>query len=202
MVSRTAIVAIIITVVLAVGGIYLIQKSTTPTLSPMPTAKPDSSPTPAAKSTVTETPTTTATPTQTPTPIPVTIEEARVRQTMMDFIDAYNRHSIEDAVSFFTEGAERTVSQGGETFKATGGYQITRQFDNFFRNYPDIAITVVVITKLNVTGDKATVQIKYISTSPKNQLSVPYIEDMELAKVGDMWKITQDVANQVRALPM
>ena len=197
MVSKTIIVAVII-VVLAVGGIYVMQKPSTPTPSPMPTATPTSSPTPTAKPTVTETPTTTAAPapTQTTTPNPTTIEEGRVQETVMAFVDAYNRRSAEDAASFFTEGAVRTVSAGGKIFKATGWYYITRQFANFFRNNPDTTLTGVDITKLSVTGDKATVQIKYTSVSPKNQISAPYTEDLELAKVGDTWKITQDVANQ------
>ena len=59
-----------------------------------------------------------------------------------------------------------------------------------FKEHPDSVISDITITQLSVTGDKAQVQVEFMSKASDIDLPLKMTENMELAKIDYSWKIT------------
>lgn len=94
------------------------------------------------------------------------------------YSDAFNRHSVEDAVACFTSDGIMTVNYPSEIYQ--GHVEISERLSKTFEEYPDITAMNPEVTKLEVVGEKATVQIKYRISASALILDVSFTEDMEL----------------------
>ena len=188
MVSKTVLVAAVIVIVLAVGGVYILRGPTQPVLTPTPTTTQTP---PTTTPTITETPTPTLTPTPTTSPTPATAEENSVKAMVMAYYDAFNRHSVDDEIAFFTEGAEKIVRAGDQVSTFVGHRDIMRHLLSNFKKNPDSVLSGITITQLSVTGNKAQVQAEFMYKASDTDLPQKMTEIMELAKIDYSWKITK-----------
>ena len=109
----------------------------------------------------------------------------------MAYYDAWNRHSVDDEIAFFTEGAEKIVRTGDQVSTFAGQKDIMRHLLYNFKENPDSVISGITITQLSVTGNKAQVQVEFMYKVSETDLPQKMIEIMELAKIDYSWKITE-----------
>jgi len=120
-------------------------------------------------------------------PVSALTEEELVRVMLVDYYDAFNRHSVADEVAFFTDTGVKMLEHGaGGTF--TGHAQISAQLAAAFA-VPDIALVNVYLTKLVIVGSTATVQTTFLVTGTGIPPGTYYTEDMTIVK-SSAWMIS------------
>jgi ketosteroid isomerase-like protein len=105
--------------------------------------------------------------------------------------NAFNRHSVESQVSFYTNDAVKIVrSKTNEVLRYEGQQKIQGQLTDTFENYPDVTLTNIKIVKVDVTGDTANVQSEYYWESKAKNENIPYTDEIKLVKQDGDWKIS------------
>ncbi len=169
---KVVLIGLVIVILVSVG--YLVGNRVF--VPPLPTITP------------TETPARTSTPTLTPTPTPVGTDDARIREMVSRYYDAFNKHWTEGYLSFFVDDGQKLYNHGRDgTY--TGHKSIGDQLSLVFLVYLDIVASDIKITGIKVDGNAATVQCEYTATSEKRQYKELFTESMELLKVDSAWKI-------------
>ena len=196
MISKNILAAAVVVIILVIGGAYYLTQqpskptsTVTPTLTP--TIPPTTTPTQTVTPTVAETSTTTTAQTASPTATPTATitDEDLIRELVNGYYDTFNRHLAADNAAFFTDDGIKLINHGKDG-TWTGTAQITKQLDGVFTPNTDIALINQTITKLEISGDKATVQIKYKGHAT-GWKSDNMTENMELVKIGGVWKIAK-----------
>jgi thiosulfate/3-mercaptopyruvate sulfurtransferase len=141
--------------------------------------------------TATQTRTETETSGKPATPTPTVLDEYVIKDTLISAYNAFNRHSVESQVSFYTNDAVKIVrSKTNEVLRYEGQQKIQGQLTDTFENYPDVTLTNIKIVKVDVTGDTANVQSEYYWESKAKNENIPYTDEIKLVKQDGDWKIS------------
>lgn len=179
MVSKSILAVIVIVAIVVIGGgIYMMQQPPTPTTTPTPTT-----PKPAA-TTPTETPTTQETPTPTETQTTATTLPMSADDLVMAYVDAFNRHSPEEAASYFVEDNSFLIHDLFPRY--TGREKIAEGFREIFESYPDVVIEDHIITLREITGDTALYRGEYSAIYGQKY---KIFEKFQLDRIDGVWKI-------------
>jgi hypothetical protein len=134
----------------------------------------------------------TVTPEQTPqTPSLAINEEERIRDMVMAYYEAFNRHSESDQMGFFTDNVTVLINHGKDYSYHGPKEKMKSYLSLAFQLDPQVAITDLRITRLTLEGDTATVESEYIISSKVYQFSKPINEHIELVKTNNAWKIAK-----------
>ena len=124
---------------------------------------------------------------QPPASTPPKAEEASIREAMMTYYDAFDRHSLEDFVTCYTDDAEVDIVG---YFEMKGREEIKSFYIEEFKNYPSSKIENLNINIMSVSGDTAAVKSTYnVSAILPNLIT----EEIDLVKVDGIWKIAKSV---------
>jgi len=134
----------------------------------------------------------TVTPKQTPQmPSPTINEEERIRNMIMAYYEAFNRHSESDQMAFFADNVTVLINHGKDYSYHGPKEKMKSYLSLAFQLDPQVTITNLRINRLNLQGDTATVESEYIISSKVYQLSKPINEHIELIKTNNAWKIVK-----------
>jgi hypothetical protein len=187
-IERKFLAAILIVSLLVIGGLlFFVLQPRTPlrVIIPFPTAQ---NPEPGPTSTPTSPSTPSPAPAQNQTP---TNEEGQIRNVLTGYFEALNRHSPEDAVTFFTDNVEIQINHGKD-YNYTGPREGVKSFlSTGFSIAPDATITNLTFSNMNIIGNDATVQANYVVSSKSYKLSYSVTEYIELTRENGGWKIAK-----------
>lgn len=116
-------------------------------------------------------------------------EESQIRDTLTTYFDTLNGHATEDAINFFTDEVEILINYGKDYSYYGPKEGIMSYLTMAFDLDPDSKISEITISKIIISGDKATVQMNYIISSESYGFSMSIIEYSDLVKQNNEWKI-------------
>jgi len=109
----------------------------------------------------------------------------------MSYFDALNRHSVDEAVSFFTDEVEILINHGRD-YSYKGPREGVKQYLTMaFMLAPDATISEVNFASLETDGNNARVQVSYLVASKSYDLSRAVTEHIELVKQNSLWRIVK-----------
>lgn len=188
--ERKILLGVLLLDLTVVGGLlfFLFQPR-----APTPIATPSITPTTGSPTQ----PPQTATPTSSPSPAPTSPqpptggEEDSIRAMLRSYFDSLNRHSVDEAVGFFTDEVEILINHGRD-YSYKGPREGVKQYLLMaFMLAPDAKITDVNFVSLDVDEERAKVQISYLVSSKSYDLSRTATEYLELVKQNNAWKIAK-----------
>ena len=110
---------------------------------------------------------------------------------IMAYYEAFNRHSESDQMTFFTDNVTVLINHGKDYSYYGPKEKMKSYLSLAFQLDPQVAITNLRITRLNLQGDTAAVESEYIISSKVYKLSKPINEHIELVKTNNVWKIAK-----------
>jgi hypothetical protein len=187
---KTLLGVLLIDLVVVSGLLFYLSQPQVPTpivtSSPTPTSRlPGQSP---------QTPTPTPpspSPAPTSTTPPTEGEESSIRGTLRTYFDALNRHTVDDAVGYFTDEVEILINHGRD-YSYKGPREGVKQYLLMaFMLAPDAKITEVNFNSIDIGENRARVQVSYLVSSKSYDLSRTVAERVELVKQNNVWKIAK-----------
>jgi len=186
--ERKFLAAILIVGLLAIGGLlFFVLQPRTPlrVIVPFPTAQ-NPEPLPTSIPTSPSAPSPSSAQNQTSTN-----EEGQIRNVLTGYFEAINRHSPENAVTFFTDNVDIQINHGKD-YNYTGPREGVKSFlSTGFSIAPDATITNLTFSNMNINGNDATVQANYAVSSKLYKLSYSVTEHIELNRENGVWKIAK-----------
>jgi len=124
-------------------------------------------------------------------PAPTEGEENRIREMLVLFFDALNRHSVDEVVIYFSDEVEILINHGKD-YSYRGSREDVKQYLLVaFTLAPDAEIKEVNISSLEVGDYEAKVQVTYLVSPKRHNLSRTVFEQFELARENNLWKIAR-----------
>nr|MDO8135448.1 hypothetical protein [Candidatus Njordarchaeum guaymaensis] len=118
-------------------------------------------------------------------------EEERIRDMIKAYYEAFNRHSESDQMAFFTNNVTVFINHGRD-YSYNGPKEKMKSYLTLaFQLDPEVALTDLHITRLNLRGNEAAVECEYVVSSKAYKFSKPVTEYIELVKTNDVWKIAK-----------
>ena len=118
-------------------------------------------------------------------------EEERIRDMIKAYYEAFNRHSESDQMAFFTNNVTVLINHGRD-YSYNGPKEKMKSYLTLaFQLDPEVTLTDLRITRLNLRGNEATVECEYVVSSKAYKFSKPVTEYIELVKISGVWKITK-----------
>ena len=110
---------------------------------------------------------------------------------LRSYFDALNRHSVDDAVSFFTDEVEILINHGKDYSYKGPREGVKRYLILAFVSAPDATISEVSFVSLETDGNRARAQVSCRVASKLYDLSRTVTEHVELFKQNNVWKIAK-----------